>query len=299
MPYQGRFAPSPSGPLHFGSLIAATGSYLQARSAQGKWLLRIEDLDPPREQPGATTQIIDALNIYGFQWDGEILYQSQRSDVYHRAIAELLDRGLAFPCSCSRSELAKTHNPLANVYPGTCRHNPPTTQTSCAIRLKVTDQLIQFHDRLQGEQRQQIAREVGDFVIRRKDGLYAYQLAVVIDDAAQGITEVVRGSDLLDSTPRQIYLQQTLSLPTPAYLHLPVIVDSSGKKISKQTDALPLDLDHPLPALWQALSLLGQHPPEKLCHGALDSLWEWALQHWKVDNIPRQIAIPCPDAIQV
>lgn len=297
MQYQGRFAPSPSGPLHFGSLLAATGSYLQAKSGGGKWLLRIEDLDPPREQAGATEQIIDALLIYGFHWDGEILYQSSRSDHYRHAVDDLLNRGLAFPCSCSRTELAKTRESGANLYPGSCRQNPPPPGAPHAIRLRVADLEIRFHDRLQGQRGQHIAREAGDFVIRRKDGLYAYQLAVVVDDAAQGITEVVRGSDLLDSTPRQIYLQQSLSLPTPDYLHLPVVVDAGGDKISKQTSAPPLDLDDPLPALWQALALLGQQPPESLRHGTLDALWEWAIRHWRVELIPRCITIPCPAAI--
>jgi len=286
--YRGRFAPSPTGPLHFGSLIAAVGSYLEAHHHAGQWLLRMEDLDPPREMKGAADDILRCLQAFGFEWQGEVLYQSQRQQAYIAAIEQLTDNGLTFACQCSRKQL----NGFA-VYPGHCHPRTIADNPNNAIRLLTQNppQLIQFKDRLQGHQQQNIATEVGDFVIRRADGLFAYQLAVVVDDAEQGITEVVRGSDLLSVTPRQIYLQHALGLNTPHYGHLPIAINSNGEKLSKQTFAKPLNSDQPTPQLWMALTFLGQNPPSELQHDRLEILWQWAKQHWQWSNIPPAAAI--------
>ena len=290
---RGRFAPSPTGPLHFGSLIAALGSFLEARYQGGEWLLRIEDVDTPRTAPGATTAILRALERYGLHWDGPVVYQSQRTAHYQAALESLLAAGLAYPCTCTRREL--THCPRgrdgAPLYPGTCRAGPRRPDRPPALRLQVTDALIQFRDAIQGDYRQRLAREVGDFVLRRADGLFAYQLAVVVDDAVQGITQVVRGADLLDSTPRQIVLQRLLGLPTPDYAHLPVVVDARGDKLSKQTGAPPLDERHPGPTLWAALRFLGQQPPPELAGETVPTLIAWAAAHWNLAAIPTSATI--------
>ncbi len=279
---RGRFAPSPTGPLHFGSLIAALGSFLEARCQSGEWLLRIEDVDAPRTAPGATTAILRALERYGLHWDGPVVYQSQRIAHYQAALESLLAAGLAYPCTCTRRELAGCPRGRdgAPIYPGTCRAGPRRLDRPPAFRLRVTDALIQFHDAIQGHYRQRLAREVGDFVLRRADGLFAYQLAVVVDDAAQGVTQVMRGADLLDSTPRQIVLQRLLGLPTPDYAHLPVVVDARGDKLSKQTGAPPLDERHPVPTLWAALRFLGQQPPPELAGETVPAIIAWAVAHW-------------------
>jgi glutamyl-Q tRNA(Asp) synthetase len=253
-PYRGRFAPSPTGPLHFGSLVAALGSWLFARRAGGQWLVRIEDIDPPREVPGATDAQLRTLAAFGLHPDGPVLHQRDRGDAYAEALAGLLARGEAFECHCSRSDLAAGGGIHRHCVAARRRPDP-------AIRLRVADGArIAFDDALQGHVEQDVATEVGDFVLRRADGLWAYQLAVVVDDAAQGITDVVRGADLLDSTPRQILLQRALGLPTPRYAHLPLVVDADGRKLSKSLAALPLDDDAPLPALRAAWSALGQAP---------------------------------------
>jgi glutamyl-Q tRNA(Asp) synthetase len=249
---RGRFAPSPTGDLHFGSLVAALGSWLLARHAGGAWLVRMEDLDPPREVPGAAQRQLDALAAFGLLSDEPVLWQSRRGDAYAAALQRLLDAGQAFVCRCSRSDLAATGGIHRACVAG--RREGPA-----AVRLRVPDQTLRFHDRLQGPQAQALGDAVGDFVLRRADGPWAYQLAVVVDDAAQGITEVVRGADLLDSTPRQIFLQQQLGLPTPAHAHLPVVVDADGRKLGKSLDALPVDPAAPLPALSAAWRFLGQH----------------------------------------
>jgi len=282
--YIGRYAPSPTGPLHFGSLVAAVGSYLEARRRQGLWLLRIEDIDPPREMPGAKDLILKALEAFGFQWDGPVLYQSDRIEHYQAAVASLVDRGHAYPCSCSRARLRRLG--FGTLYPGLCRNGTEAHPLGHAIRVLTHDEPIAFTDRRCGPQSQRLESSVGDFVIRRRDGLYAYQLAVVVDDAAQGITEVVRGADLLQSTPRQIHLQRLLGLPTPAYLHLPVVTDAAGRKLSKQTGAPPLDLDHPTMGLWEALAFLGHPPPLPLRRANVQALWEWAHHHWDPARIP-------------
>ena len=236
--YAGRFAPSPSGPLHFGSLVAALASWLDARAARGRWLVRIEDLDAPRTQPGAADEILRTLERLGLHWDGEVLYQSRRAEVYREALERMRDR--TYWCSCSRREIADSSLGLAadgaQIYPGTCRSGVAPGKKPRALRVR-TAGALEFVDRVQGRQAQVLERDVGDFVLERADGQFAYQLAVVVDDAVQGITDVVRGADLLDSTPRQIYLQQLLGYPTPRYLHVPAAVNAAGEKLSKQTGA--------------------------------------------------------------
>lgn len=292
--YRGRFAPSPTGLLHFGSLVAAVGSYLEAKINQGLWLLRIEDLDPPRAISGAAETIPRVLEAYGFEWDGEILYQSQRSDHYETALARLRESGHLYPCACSRKEIADSamHGLEGPIYPGTCR-NGLHGREARAWRLRTTMETVSFTDAVQGQQSQMLERDLGDFILKRADGLYAYQLAVVVDDAAQGITHIVRGADLLDSTPRQIWLQRLLSLPTPHYAHLPVVVNAHGEKLSKQTLAQPLGTAQPASALWEALVFLGQQPPTEL-RSDLASLWQWAKAHWQLDAVPKSRVIMPP-----
>ena len=254
--YTGRFAPSPTGPLHVGSLIAALASWLDARAAGGRWLVRIEDLDRPRVAAGAADAILHALGHLGLNWDGEVVYQSKRHELYRAALARLAPQ--AYWCGCSRREIADSSLGLAvdgaPIYPGTCRAG--TVGVKRALRVRVTAESIAFEDRLQGRQTQALERDIGDFVLYRADGLFAYQLAVVVDDAEQGVTDVVRGADLLDSTPRQIYLQRLLGVPTPRYLHVPVAVDSAGEKLSKQTGAQAIDLS--MATVRRALRFLGQ-----------------------------------------
>ncbi|MGE4405690.1 tRNA glutamyl-Q(34) synthetase GluQRS [Pseudomonas sp.] len=280
--YVGRFAPTPSGYLHFGSLVAALASYLDARAAGGRWLLRMEDLDPPREVPGAQRAIVETLQRYGFDWDGEMLRQSERHDVYNAAIARLLDAGLAYACTCSRKQLEGHPGP----YPGFCR-DAQHSLDNAAIRLRVPDREYAFHDRVQGEFRQHLGREVGDFVIRRRDGLIAYQLAVVLDDAWQGVTDVVRGADLLDSTPRQLYLQELLGLPRPRYLHLPLIIQPDGHKLGKRYRSPPLPPHEASPLLLRALRALGQRPAADLAGALPVEILQWAVVHWDAALIPR------------
>jgi len=280
----GRFAPSPTGPLHFGSLLAAVASYLQARSASGSWLVRIEDIDPPREQPESQQQIIAALESYGFEWRGPVLRQSSSEMAHRAAMLRLLDLGLAYHCGCSRSDLADAGTgPLGAVYPGTCRNGCESDIT--AIRVRTTDEPISFLDGLQGQHRQRLESESGDFIIWRRDGLVAYHLAVVVDDFAQGVTEIVRGSDLLDSTPRQIWLQRQLGYSTPRYLHIPVAVNRAGHKLSKATGAPALPLDNPVPVLVDALQALAQQPPESLRRAKIRDIWDWATENWRIDAL--------------
>ncbi|MEP6484276.1 MAG: tRNA glutamyl-Q(34) synthetase GluQRS [Rudaea sp.] len=249
--YRGRFAPSSTGPLHLGSLVAAVGSWLRARSRNGRWIIRMEDLDPPREVPGAAADIIATLSAFGMTSDEPILYQSHRADVYRVAFDQLKRRDLVYPCWCSRTDLEA----FSGIHPIHCIAKPDPSREP-AWRLRVPNRTIAFDDLARGAQSQDLRNEVGDFVVLRSEGWFAYQLAVVIDDAAQGITEVVRGADLLDSTPRQILLQQLLDLPTPDYLHLPLVVDASGRKLSKQDRARPVDAADPVPALRAALEYL-------------------------------------------
>lgn len=279
--YRGRFAPSPTGPLHPGSLLAALGSWLLARHAGGQWCVRIEDVDPPRTVPGAVDQQLATLAALGLASDGPIVHQSQRDALYQRALQRLLDEGKAFACHCSRSDLADQHGIHHH-----CVARRPRPQP--AIRLRVAPgSRVQFQDGLRGLIEQEVHAEVGDFVLRRADGYWAYQLAVVVDDADQAITHVVRGADLLDSTPRQILLQRALGLPSPAYLHLPLLLDADGRKLSKSEAAHPLDPAQPLPALRQAWAALGQ-PPDALrhCTGVADLL-EHARAAFDPARLPR------------
>ena len=294
LPYRGRFAPSPTGPLHFGSLIAAVASYLEAKTREGEWLLRMEDLDRPREMPGAADVILRTLQAFGFEWDGPVLYQSRRDEAYAAALERLRQAELVYGCACTRREIADSAIDGIDgpVYPGTCRGGLPSGKSPRAWRMVTEDRNIALDDAIQGRLSQNLQRDIGDFVLKRADGLYAYQLAVVVDDAEQGITHVVRGADLLDSTPRQIYLQQTLNYATPRYAHVPVAANAGGEKLSKQTLAAALDAASAAPLLWQALQFLGQRPDPALQQADLDAVWAWAQAHWQLERIPRQRMLP-------
>jgi len=279
----GRFAPSPTGDLHFGSLVAAVASYLQAKSAGGHWLIRVEDIDPPREVPGSADRILEDLQRFGMQPDQPVLYQSKRSDAYELAITDLLDQGQAYWCGCSRSEL-----PASGIYPGTCSNGLPKGKSPRSVRLRVSDVAVSFTDLVQGQVEENLRKLVGDFVIKRADGLAAYQLAVVVDDAFQGVTEVVRGADLLGSTARQIHLQNCLGLATPVYAHHPVAVGSDGTKLSKRFGSDPVASSSPAQALEMALRFLGQPCPEGLSD---KELMAWALSNWRLSRIPQPITL--------
>ena len=289
--YRGRFAPSPTGLLHAGSLTTAVGSYLHARSQGGQWLLRIEDLDPPREMPGAADAILRTLEALGFAWDGEVVWQSRRLAAYQQALDALIASGQAYPCACTRREIALAGHPGVDgvVYPGTCRAGLAPGKSGRAWRLRTPEGEVEFQDGHYGVQRQNVAREVGDYVLKRADGLFAYQLAVVVDDAWQGVSDVVRGADLLDSTARQIVLQAALGAPTPRYTHLPLLVNAAGEKLSKQTLAPAIRPDQAADELRLALTRLNHAPPAD-CQG-LDELWGWALAHWSLARAP---AAPVP-----
>lgn len=277
--YTGRFAPSPSGPLHAGSLFAAVIGWLDARAAGGRWLLRIEDIDPPREVAGASDAIRRALERHGLHWDGPVLLQSSRTDAYRAAFEQLDAARELYRCVCSRRRLRETSG---GIYPGTCRDLGLTGVG--AVRVRVHDAAQTFVDRHYGPIRQDLAREVGDFIIRRRDGLWAYQLAVVVDDAGQGVTDVVRGVDLLDSTPRQIHLQQLLGLPTPRYLHFPVLRRANdGSKLSKQAGAAAVDCSCPERNLARILGWLGMDPEPR---AAVTTQLARALEHWSPARLP-------------
>lgn len=288
-PYVGRFAPSPTGALHFGSLVAALGSYLDARAHGGRWLLRIEDVDAPRSVPGAADAIVATLARFGFEWDGGIVRQSERTPAYEAALARLQAAGLAYPCACTRRELAA--GPLARDgsrrYPGTCRNGLPPGREGRAWRVRA-EGTIRFCDLVQGEQRIDLAADAGDYVVRRADGLFAYQLAVVVDDAEAGVTHVVRGADLLDATARQIHLLGLLGHPVPVHAHLPLATNAAGEKLSKQTLARAIDDHPPQAALLAALRFLGHNPPGALAGATLAELWDWARAHWSIAAVPRR-----------
>ncbi|RLT94733.1 tRNA glutamyl-Q(34) synthetase GluQRS [Ketobacter sp.] len=288
--YVGRFAPSPTGPLHIGSLLTAVASYLDAKAHQGQWLVRMEDLDPPREQPGAADAILNTLQHYGLHWDGDVLFQSQQHGRYETTVQQLLADNNAFYCTCSRTQILAASG--STTYPGTCRacHQPPATPF--AVRLQVQNKDVSFEDDLQGPQRCNLQQQGGDFVIKRKEGLYAYHLAVVLDDALQGITHVVRGSDLLESTFSHWYLQEVLHLAHPHYAHLPVIVNGEGQKLSKQTYAEPIPRQDPGPYLRYCLQALGQTPPATLRGAAKATILEWGCEHWRLQQVPHQRSIP-------
>jgi glutamyl-Q tRNA(Asp) synthetase len=280
--YRGRFAPSPTGPLHFGSLVAAVGSYLDARHHSGEWLVRMEDLDPPREVPGAADDILRTLERYGLHWDGAVIYQGRRRSEYQRALEQLDTDGWLYGCACTRREIADTALPGqgGTIYPGTCRNGLADGRKARALRVRVENTEISLDDGLQGSTRQHLGRDVGDFVVRRADLLAAYQLAVVVDDAAQQITHIVRGADLLESTPRQMYLQGLLGLPTPTYLHLSVAIDRSGEKLSKQTCAPAVGAADPVAVLLDVLQFLQQDVPGSAGDVTLEDLWQWAVKRW-------------------
>jgi glutamyl-Q tRNA(Asp) synthetase len=283
--YHGRFAPSPTGPLHFGSLVAAVASWLDARAAGGRWSVRIEDVDAPRTVPGAADAILRSLEACGLEWDGEVVRQRERAGLYERALERLRDRGLAYRCRCSRREIADSalRGIEGAVYPGTCRASQIAAEESAAERFRVGPGVVALEDRVQGRVEQDVAREVGDFIVRRRDGLFAYQLAVVVDDAEQGITDVVRGADLLASTPRQVLLQRSLSVPTPRYLHFPVAVDLHGEKLSKRHGAPPLEAATAPEAITRALAFLGQRA---VSGGSARDLLAAAAQAWDPCRIP-------------
>lgn len=291
--YIGRFAPSPTGPLHFGSLVAATASYLDARANNGKWLVRMEDLDKPREMPGAADDILRTLETFGFEWDDDILYQSQRDEVYQAYTDQLHQTGLLYPCGCTRKEIDRlAHAGIEGpVYPGTCRNGLPASKQARAWRVRVNDELIEFNDVVQGIIQHHLQSDIGDFVIKRADGLFAYQLAVVADDAEQGINHIVRGADLLNSTTRQIYLQQQLNLNTPCYAHIPLVIHANGEKLSKQTRAAPVNSQNPETTLIKVLQFLGMEIPDSLPDQ--NAIWHWGMQHWQMNHIPHE-AKPIP-----
>lgn len=288
----GRFAPSPTGPLHFGSLVAAVASYCDAKSQGGQWLLRIEDVDTTRRVEGASDDIIRTLQRYGFEWDGEIVYQSQRSEYYEQALTRLRHLGLAYPCTCSRKEIAdsSTQQGIEGlIYPGTCLQHPIKPNTSIAWRLKTPAKKISFEDKIVGWQQHHIDQDIGDFVIKRADGLFSYQLAVVVDDAMQGITHVVRGADLLQSTTRQIYLQQCLGYSPLVYAHIPLVLNNQGQKLSKQTRATALPPDNVKDTLINALHFLPFLPKPFPTSLSLSDLWRWAIDHWQMANHAKTI----------
>lgn len=291
----GRFAPSPTGPLHFGSLVAAAASWFDARAAGGRWLVRIDDVDTPRAVPGADRDILGTLSRLGFAWDGEPVWQSRRTEAYRAAFERLRADGHLFPCACTRAELADSALAPdgARVYPGTCRDGLPEGRTARAWRVRVAG-TIDFDDAVQGPQHEDLERHVGDFVVLRADGLFAYQLAVVVDDADAGVTDVVRGADLLASTPRQIHLQHLLGLPRPRYAHVPVAVNAAGEKLSKQTLARAVSHWPPSRALHAALAFLGQEPPTELADAPLATLHDWGIAHWRLDAVPHRPSAPTP-----
>ncbi len=285
-PYIGRFAPSPTGALHAGSLAAALGSYLDARAHDGQWLLRVEDLDPPREVPGASGAIIEALRALGFKHDAEVVLQSGRGAHYQHAFDRLTALGLVYPCACTRREIADSAGPAAQgaqrgrdlVYPGTCRNGIAAGREARAWRVRVDNATISWHDRNGTDHTERLAESVGDFVLRRADGFWAYQLAVVVDDAMQQISDVVRGEDLRESTARQIFLQRMLGFATPRYLHLPLVLGDDGEKLSKQNGATPIDTSHPLETLARALAHFGLDAPESR---SLRQFWPAATAAWR------------------
>lgn len=274
-------------------MVAAVGSYLDAKAHAGTWALRIDDLDPPRVAPGSIDSILGCLRAFGMQWDDEVVHQSARSDAYRAALTKLSNDGLAYACVCSRKEIEDAGS--GALYPGTCRAGVAHERRAHAWRVRTMSASIEFGDLLRGRIHQDLEREVGDFIAYRADGIAAYHLACAVDDAAQGITHVVRGADLLDSTPRQIYLQQLLGVPTPAYLHLPVAVHADGRKLSKQTLARPVNTDAALAVLCAVLDFLNHPPPETVRRGGLDALWRWAIDNWHRARLPALESIAAPN----
>ncbi len=291
----GRFAPSPTGPLHIGSLVTAVGSYCLARQAGGRWLLRIEDLDRPRVVPGADAVILSTLDGFGLHWDGEVLYQSRRSARYEEALETLRRRGLVFDCACSRKEVlasAPHAGEEGPVYPGTCRHGLAEGRRPRALRVRVPEEMVCFSDGVFGPVQQCLASAVGDFVLRRADGLFAYQLAVVVDDADSGVTQVVRGTDLLGSTARQVYLHSCLGTSVPQYVHLPLALSAAGEKISKRHGGLACPAPSQAAAtLCRVFDFLGQQPAAELRDGTVEEILAWGVANFSCERVPRQASV--------
>ena len=286
--YVGRFAPSPTGPLHFGSLVAALASYFDARSNKGTWLVRMEDLDPPREPPGTDALILEQLHILGLEWDGEVLYQSSRLDAYRATLERLKATGLCFSCDCTRPRIKS----IGGIYDGRCRYRKLPFNSGLATRVKTDKNLYEFEDAIQGNYSQILEQDIGDFTLLRKDGLFAYQLAVVVDDADQGINHVVRGYDLLESTPRQIYLQQLLGFLTPQYAHVPVVVNEQGQKLSKQHFADSIDVQAASTVLHNAMRFLGLRPAKAQISEPPADLLAWGIDNWDIQVVPKLANIP-------
>ncbi len=298
--YRGRFAPTPSGPLHFGSMVAAVGSYLDAKSQGGSWALRIDNLDSPRVAPGAVDSILRCLDQFQMAWDGAVVFQNTRLGAYRAALDQLRADELVYACACSRKEIGDAGIDGADgpVYPGTCRDGLPPGREARAWRVRTKDKAIEFVDLLQGRVCQDLEHEVGDFVVFRADQIFAYHLACAVDDSAQGVTHVVRGADLMASTPRQIYLQRLLGLPTPDYLHLPIAMNAAGEKLSKQTLATPVAAGSAPVILADVLRFLKHAPPDEICADGVSALWDWALEHWKRDRLPGVVSALAPAAQQ-
>ena len=289
----GRFAPSPTGPLHFGSLVSALASYLDIKKRRGQWLVRVEDIDPPREVPGASATILQQLDAHGLHWDGDVLYQSERLPDYLAALKQLAHKDLTYYCTCNRQRMQT----LGGIYDGHCRDLQLADKDS-AIRLNVGDTdrgHQQFTDLIMGDYQQSLRTEVGDFALRRRDGLFSYQLAVVVDDHYQGITHIVRGSDLLDSTPRQLYLQQCLGYQRPEYMHLPVVLNTDGQKLSKQNHAAALAPGNEAHNLYTALVWLQQQPPAELAYLSVSEILGWGITNWAISKIPSTMGMSAPD----
>ena len=291
--YRGRFAPSPTGPLHFGSLIAALASFLEARTQKGTWLVRIDDVDETRIQIDAADNILFTLENYGFEWDESVLYQTKYKQAYAYALEQLSDQNLIYRCTCSRKQLREQakQGDYGFIYPSTCQHQHHSSHLEHALRIKTHNDIIEFNDTVMGHYSQQLKKEIGDFVIRRRDHFFAYQLAVVVDDEFQNISHVVRGYDLLDSTPRQIYLQQCLNYRPLNYTHLPIAVNDQGDKLSKQTGAQSLPQKTDLSCMIDGMNFLGQNMPVELKKASIYTFWQWAFESWDTDKIPRQAHI--------
>jgi glutamyl-Q tRNA(Asp) synthetase len=283
----GRFAPTPSGDLHLGSLYTAVASYLDARAHGGRWLLRIEDLDQPREVAGSADGILRTLEQFGFDWDGAVTRQYNHAERYEAALSALRAQQRTFACTCSRAQLEDELR-----YPGTCSTRQLSPDAPAAIRLRVEAGHVLFTDRIQGTYRQNVAEAVGDFILKRRDQIYAYVLAVTVDDAAQGITHIVRGADLLDNTPRQIYLQRLLGVAEPCYAHVPVLTEADGSKLAKSRRSVRLSADSPLPQLSSVFSLLGLAPPPSLASAAISDAWRWAITQWNLGQVPKRLDLP-------
>lgn len=290
VPLIGRFAPSPTGPLHFGTLLAALGSYLAAKKTTGKWLMRVEDLDLPRVVAGSSDGILHLLDLLGFEWDGPVMYQSQRFERYQEVLDSLRHDGYLFDCSCTRREvLASAPHPGEEgpIYPGTCRNGPQGTRPQHAVRLRVDDSPVTFTDLVFGCQTQNLETQVGDFILHRSDGVFAYQLAVVVDDIDSGINQIVRGADLLSSTARQIFLYRCLKEDAPGYLHLPLVFGDNGKKLSKRNGPnVIIDQDNGANMIWRGLDFLGQAPPADLYGSSSVELLTWGIQNFEINKIP-------------